>query len=256
MDQRSEAWFRMRAGRITGSRFAQAMADKNSSTYHSFVDRLVEERRTGRCLDRDFVNPAMQWGIDHEESARRWYCRSQKRQVDRVAFVVHPEFDFVGVSPDGLIDDDGLLEIKCPQLAAFENVLKSRRMPARYRWQVQGQMWVCDRQWLDFVCYYPRGRGVVIRVQRDDTDLLSLEARCIEIDRMVERRLESRRPSSRLRDDPVAKQDVPKVPVSTRELLDHLLKSRDQQPAPASSELPAWIWLVGVLTMLIVFLVR
>ena len=96
----------------------------------------------------------------------------------------------------------------------------------------------------------------MIRVQRDDTDLLSLEARCIEIDRMVERRLESRRPSSRLRDDPVAKQDVPKVPVSTRELLDHLLKSRDQQPAPASSELPAWIWLVGVLTMLIVFLVR
>jgi len=189
MKQGSEDWYRIRAGRITGSRFARAMAKADSNAYAGLVAELVEERRTGRSVDGGYVNDAMQWGMDHEAAARRWYAKHSGQRVAQTGFVIHPTLDFVGVSPDGLVGTDGLIEIKCPQLATFERVIAAGAMPSRYRWQVQGQMWVCQRQWLDFVCFHPPGQGITHRITRDDNALDRLEARCIEIDRLVAARL-------------------------------------------------------------------
>ena len=189
MLQRSDAWYRARAGRITGSRFARAMAARNSDTYLGLVAELAAERRTGFSQDGGHVNAAMQWGIDHEPAARQWYERQKGCHVGEVGFVVHRVHDFVGVSPDGMVGEDGLIEIKCPQMKNFRQVMESRAMPPRYRWQVQGQLWVCGRDWLDFVCFYPPGQGIALRIERDEDDFNRLESRCIEVNREVERRL-------------------------------------------------------------------
>ena len=189
MQQRSPEWYRARCGLITGSRFSQAMSARHTQAYRGLVDCLVDERRSGRLDDRGPVSWAMQWGIDHEDPARRWYERAHDRSVTQVGFMVHPALAFVGVSPDGLVGHDGLVEIKCPQMPNFRRVLDSRRIPAQYRWQVQGQLWVCQRDWLDFVCFYPPDQGVVIRVSGNPADFEQLADRCQEIHAEVERRL-------------------------------------------------------------------
>lgn len=189
MQQRSAEWFRARCGRITGSRFAHAMARRDSQSYRQLIDDLVRERLSGKAKPGGYVSPAMQWGIDHESSARSWYARSKGRTVREIGFVVHPQHDFVGVSPDGLIDHDGLVEIKCPQLHNFNRIAGDGAMPSRYRWQVQGQLWVCSRVWLDFVCFYPPGRGAIVSVAFDGRDADRLENRCTEINSEVELRL-------------------------------------------------------------------
>lgn len=244
MQQRSEAWYQARAGRITGSRFSRAMANKRSDTYQSLITDLAEERRTGRCLDRGYVNSAMQWGIDHEPNARRWYCREHARHVDEVAFVIHPIHDFVGVSPDGLVGADGLVEIKCPQLTNFKRIAASHQMPSRYRWQVQGQLWVCERQWLDFVCFYPPGHGVVIHVEADEDDFDQIEARCIEIDREVTRRagigVRSMQKSPALGDSTSATRSgnaAYAAPVQVGN-------------SPSRSGVPGWVWWIVILVAL------
>lgn len=243
MEQRSEAWFRVRAGRITGSRFSRAMAGKRSNDYRNLIDELVEERRRGRALDGGYVNPAMRWGMDYEDAARLWYGRSRGCTVHQIGFVVHHEYDYVGVSPDGLVDSDGLVEIKCPQMKGFRQVMESRQMPSRYRWQVQGQLWVCRREWADFVCFYPPGQGIVIRIVGIQRDFDQLEARCREVNLEVERRVGRRKlvptnghDHSQSTSMPVPSQ--PDKPPTTEPWTTPNRPRRQTKP----SGLPGWMW--------------
>ena len=191
MQQRSDAWLKVRGGKITGSRFARAMTSRRD-VYRKLVEQLVEERRLGRSLDGNYVSPAMQWGIDHEPQARRWYSTQRGHHVQEVAFVPHKDMEYVGVSPDGLVGRDGLIEIKCPQLRGYRQILDTRRVPSQYYWQIQGGLWVCERDWADYICFYPPGQGLVIRVGKDQDDWDRLANRCEEINREVERRLRTR----------------------------------------------------------------
>ena len=247
MQQRSEAWYRARAGRITGSRFARAMAARNSDAYLGLVAELASERKAGRSQDGGYVNAAMQWGIAHEPSARQWYERRHGCRVGEVGFVVHRVHDFVGVSPDGMVGEDGLIEIKCPQMKNFRRVMESRAMPPRYRWQVQGQMWVCGRDWLDFVCFHPPGQGIALRIERDEDDFDRLETRCIEVNRDVERRLASgtKTPPARPASPPPRKPAVPALPPQWTQ------PRANVETASKSSGIPGWVWIVvAVLALL------
>lgn len=250
MKQRSEAWYRARAGRITGSRFSRAMASRHSDAYRGLIDELAQERRTGRSLDGGYINAAMQWGMDHEDTARKWYGRSRECHVAQVGFIVHPEHDFVGVSPDGLVAHDGLIEIKCPQAKGFRQVMELRQVPSRYRWQVQGQLWVCRRQWLDFVCFYPPGQGVVIRVLQNEEDFDQLDTRCREINREVERWIGSRRPAA------PATPSIPSTVDTTPPLYRPSASALPEawtDPSPQAPRmigqrgLPGWAWLLLVI---------
>lgn len=241
MKQRSEAWYKARAGRITGSRFARAMASKHSSTYRSLIDELVQERRTGRSLDGGYINAAMQWGMDHENNARQWYVRAHNCHVAEVGFVVHPEHDFVGISPDGLVAEDGLIEIKCPQIKAFRQVADAREMPSRYRWQVQGQLWVCRRQWLDFVCFYPPNQGIVIRIFQDGGDFDQLDTRCREVNQEVERRVGPWRPALPVSSGISA--EPPRTPRQEAPILPKAWIPRSPE-GDRSRIIPGWSWLL------------
>jgi hypothetical protein len=161
--QGSPEWFAERAGRFTGSRFADVLARSKSSgkplkAYDDLIEQIAAERIT---LDyEDGVTArALKWGHEVEPFARNAYEMETGLIVQQVGFIVHPQFDFAGASPDGLIGLDGGLEIKCPisktvHLARIRNGMEEDHMP-----QVQGAMWVTGRKWWDFISYDPRPKG-------------------------------------------------------------------------------------------------
>lgn len=190
--QRTPDWFAMRAGKFTGSRFADLMAVTKSGPATSranLIATLAVERITGTCVET-YSNGAMQRGTELEPDARSAYETHAGDLVDEVAFVQHPSLPFVGVSPDGLVGSDGLVEIKCPSaMAKHLSALRTGDHAKEYRWQLQGQLWVTGRSWIDAVSYDPRWpehlQIAVVRIERDDKAIAELEAACIAADAEV-----------------------------------------------------------------------
>lgn len=197
MDQRSEEWMRIRVGKATASRVADIVARTKSgysASRANYAAQLVCERLTGQRQET-YTNAAMQWGIDVEAEARAAYCFRHDVDVEEVGFVDHPAISLSGASPDGLIGEDGLLEIKCPQTATHIETLLNGKVPEKYVTQMQWQLACTGREWCDFVSYDPRLpeelRMFVRRIERDDERVAELEAEVAkfidEVDRTCER---------------------------------------------------------------------
>ena len=157
--QRSDDWYAARCGKATASRFKDVMARlKNgnpAADRQKYLTELVVERLTGQPGPA-YENAAMRWGAEQEEYARRTYeQRVLLDNVEQVGFICHDVL-MAGCSPDGLVDWDGLIEIKCPYNSAVHIDTLLNGMPAEHAPQVQGQMWITGRQWCDFVSYDPR----------------------------------------------------------------------------------------------------
>lgn len=186
MEQGSREWLELRAGKLTGSRFADLMATTKSGPSASRGNLIVQvalERLTG-APEETFQNDAMRRGTELEPLARGAYEAHTGELVETVAFIVHPSLPYVGISPDGLVSNDGLLEIKCPASQAKHlAALRNGAHASEYAWQIQGQLWVTGRQWCDAVSYdprYPPGLQLAIkRVERDEIAIKKLEAACI-----------------------------------------------------------------------------
>ncbi len=189
IEQRSPEWFAARAGKITASRMADLMAVTRSGPSASraaLIATLAVERLTGQCVET-YSNAAMQRGVELESEARAAYEAHAGTLCEEVGFIVHPELPYVGMSPDGLIGSDGLVEIKCPaNMAKHLDALLRGAHAVEYRWQVQCQLWVSSRAWCDVVSYDPRYpehlRLAVVRVPADKADHARMEAACIEAD--------------------------------------------------------------------------
>lgn len=177
MEQRTPDWFATRAGRFTGSRFADLMG--SATVRDGLIRDLAWERFRGQCVET-YQNDAMRRGTELEPMARDWYAFTRDVEVREIAFIVHPVHDFIGVSPDGLIDPNGMVEIKCPGHRAHMDTLASRKVPGKYKWQVQGQLMVAQRAWLDFVSYHPEQGGVIVRVLPDAKAQKELETACLK----------------------------------------------------------------------------
>lgn len=183
--QGTPEWLAMRAGKFTGSRFADLMARTKSgpsTSRKNLITRLAVERLIGTCVET-YSNFAMQRGTELEPEAIRAYEDQNLLTVETVDFIQHPELPFVGVSPDGLIADDGLVEVKCPSAEAKHyDALRYGSHAEEYRWQIQGQLWVSGRAWCDAVSYDPRFIGLelaVVRVERDEKAIAELMNECI-----------------------------------------------------------------------------
>ena len=181
MDQRTPEWFAARLGKVTASRVADVMARTKtgeSASRKNYLAELVVERLTGRPTE-GFTNAAMQWGTDTEPQARAAYEMETGQAVTEVGFVDHPDL-FAGASPDGLVGDDGLIEIKCPNTATHIDTVLSGEIPAKYVTQMQWQMACTGRQWCDFVSFDPRLPGklqlFVKRCPRDNEAIEKMEA--------------------------------------------------------------------------------
>jgi len=181
--QRDADWYAARLGKATASRFKDAIAALKSGApaqaQRDYLTELVVERLTQQPIQR-FQNAAMTWGTEQEPAARAAYERITGRIVEETGFVAHDTL-MAGCSPDGLVDWDGLIEIKCPWNTANHIETLLNGMPADHIPQVQGQMWVTGREWCDFVSYDPRMPEAlqlhVQRIQRDPSFIADLERR-------------------------------------------------------------------------------
>lgn len=180
MEQRTDDWFAARAGKVTASALHKVMARTKSgwgadrTNYHA---QLVTERLTGRPAD-SFSNSAMQWGIDTEPQARAAYAFQMDEAPVEVGFLDHPTIAMSGASPDGLVGQNGMLEIKCPNTATHIATLDGAEIDRKYLLQMQWQMACAERNWCDFVSYDPRLPPAmqlhIRRVERDDELLADL----------------------------------------------------------------------------------
>lgn len=181
MEQRSEEWFAARLGKVTASRVADVMAKTASGAAgagrKNYLAELVAERLTGQPAER-FQSAAMAWGTECEPQARLAYEFLTDAEVVEVGFLPHPSIPNFGASPDGLVGDDGLVEIKCPNTATHIDALMGARIKREYVLQMQVQMAVTGRAWCDFVSFDPRLPAemqlFVQRVQRDDALIMEI----------------------------------------------------------------------------------
>lgn len=181
MEQRSSEWHAARLGKLTASRIADATARTKSgwgASRANLMAELVCERLTGTAAER-FVNGAMQHGIDTEPEARAAYEFELGVTVQEVGFIDHPAIDMAGASPDGFVNSDGLLEIKCPQSAQHIETLLTKQVPEKYIKQMQWQMACTGRAWCDYCTHDPKMppelQTWILRVLRDDKMIAELE---------------------------------------------------------------------------------
>ncbi len=181
-DQGSEAWARARLGIPTASEFAAVLAKGQGKTRRTYLMKLLGERLTGEPAE-NYQNAHMERGKLMEDEARETYALIQDVAPIRVGFIRNGD---VGCSPDSLIGDTGLLEIKTKLPHLQLDLLDADRVPPEHAAQIQGQLWVSEREFVDFVSYWPRLPPFIKRVHRDEeyiTTLVSEVARfCRELD--------------------------------------------------------------------------
>lgn len=161
MEQRSAEWFAARLGCVTASRVKDVMASGRggapSATRKNYMMELLCERLTGQQSGPDLSNkPAVQRGVELEPFACMAYEADKGLMVVETGLVMHPTISGFGASPDGLVGDDGVLEIKCPNTATHIATMQSERHDPQYEWQMLAQMACTGRAWADFVSYDDR----------------------------------------------------------------------------------------------------
>jgi putative phage-type endonuclease len=193
--QQTEGWLLERCGCATASRFSDVMAKiktGEAATRRKYRIQIVTERLTNRPTP-SYQNAAMMWGTQTEPEARMAYEAERGVIVHETGFIKHPVIAFCGASPDGLIGDDGMLELKCPESTTHMEWMEGGKAPSEHIPQIQGQLAVTGRQWVDFASYDPRFPDglqlFIVRVMRDDAYIQELEAGVMgflsEVDSMI-----------------------------------------------------------------------
>lgn len=195
--QGGEEWFKSRLGKATASRIADVLAKTKSGPSTSRENYCVElalERITG-ARQEFYQNDAMKWGTETEPLARAAYEAHTGAIVDEVAMIDHPTIAMAGASPDGCLDADGLIEIKCPNSATHMKTLLSKKPDSKYITQMTWQMACTGRKYCDFVSFDPRFpthlQLFIVRITRDDAVVEAMEKEVIEflneVDAMVQK---------------------------------------------------------------------
>lgn len=204
-DQRSDEWFAERAGRITASQMHTVMLPRDRAPFKSgprkgqpkpalkelsdYAFQLAAERLTGKPR-KQVKAAALQWGRDVEPAAVAAYQAETGAIVTECGFVRHPSYDFIGASPDFLVDDDGGGEVKSPESSEVHLETLLNGLPEEHIEQIQGGLWVTGRQYWDFVSYHPdfppHLRLYIQRIPRDDSFIAKLESACLAMEADVQ----------------------------------------------------------------------
>ena len=189
-EQRTEEWYAARKGIPTASDFDKIITStgKQSTQRKKYMLQLAGER-LGGIVDESYQSFAMLQGVEKEADARSLYELAHE-PVKEVGFCLSDCKKF-GCSPDGLVGDEGLVEIKCPIISTHVGYMIENDVPSEYYCQVQGQLLVTGRKWCDFWSYFPGLPPVWVRETPDDVfqRLLKkeLELFCIELDETVKK---------------------------------------------------------------------
>lgn len=205
MEQRSDEWYTERAGKITASRMHDVMLERDREPYKSgprkgqpkpppkaltdYAYQLAAERLTGRPR-KQIKAAALAWGQDVEPAAVAAYQAATGEIVTLCGFIQHPVHEFIGASPDFLVNEDGGGEVKSPESSEVHLETLLTGLPPEHIEQIQGGLWVTGRQWWDFVSYHPdfppQHRLYIQRVPRDEEYIAKLEAACLLLEADVQ----------------------------------------------------------------------
>ena len=197
-EQRTEQWYQDRLGHCTGSRAGDILAGKDTQARRGYITQLVTERLTGRAQD-SFVSVDMQRGIDVEPLAKAAYQASHEL-TDDVGFVKHPLIRWFGASPDALVGQEGLVEIKCPRSTTHLEYIQSGKPPTKYVPQMLAQLSCTGRKWVDFVSFddrFPEHLQLfVVRFEPKAEEIEKFESKVKEFLSEVDNLMEKLCPSS------------------------------------------------------------
>jgi len=174
-EQGTDAWLESRLGCPSGSGFDKIVTStgKPSTSAEGYINQLIAEKLTGKTTEVK-VTEWMNRGTELEPMARQFYELATGYEVQEIGFC-KADYMECGVSPDGLIGDEGAIEIKCPSPAVHVSYLRGDKLPTKYVQQCQGVLWICEREWLDFVSYNELMPALIVRVFRDQGLIKALE---------------------------------------------------------------------------------
>ena len=175
VEQGSQEWLDIRLGLISASRFKDILTEPRSkagvlsATAESYLHSLIAEIVTGK--QAEISGKPLEWGTEHESKARIEYEFERGFSVVEKGICIHAT-RMIGASPDGFVDDDGMIEIKCPYVSGNHIKTVINGMPDEHIPQIQGNLWINGREWCDFISYDPRitvaSRLYVERIYRDE----------------------------------------------------------------------------------------
>lgn len=188
VQQGSAEWLQLRSGVPTASCFSQILTPggKPSESARGYLHKLIAERMMGKPLV-EHVSTWMDRGLQTEEEAVSYYELQRGCDTEKVGFVTN-DAGTIGASPDRLVGADGLLEIKVPSPQVhISYLIGAKGVDKAYIPQTQGQLWICERSWLDIESYSPDGMpSAIIRVERDEEYIGKLAAAVSEFSRVLE----------------------------------------------------------------------
>jgi len=181
--QGTPEWLATRSGRVTASMISNVLMKPETAGFRDYQAQLVAEILTGKPQGSDYTNAHMQFGTETEPLARSAYEAETGFSVDEVGLCIHPNIERAGASPDGLVGNSGLVEIKCPKVATHLAYQIAGVVPAGYKNQMMWQMAVTGRDWCDFVSFRPdlpeHLQLFIVRFKRDSEKILELETAVI-----------------------------------------------------------------------------
>ena len=186
-EQGSEEWLHHRLGIVTASEFDTVMAKGQGKTRRTYMLKLIGEILTGEPQER-YTNKHMERGHEMEPEARDYYAFMSDVEPQRVGFLKRGR---IGCSPDSLIGENGMHEIKTKLPHLHIDVLLNDVLPSEHKAQCQGSLWVAEREWIDFQSYWPKLPGFIKRVYRDEKYIKTIEQEVNtfieEMDKLIDR---------------------------------------------------------------------
>lgn len=189
-EQGSDEWIAARLGIPSASMYGKIITTQGkwSTQADTYINQLVAEKLTGEQTPF-YQNEHMARGTELEPDARKMYEFIKDVEVQEVGFCLHDALE-AGASPDGLIGEDGGLEIKCPAPATHVEYLRGGKLPSKYKQQVMGCLWITGREWWDFMSYHPSMKPLIVRVERDEDYIAELEACVSKAVELIEENVE------------------------------------------------------------------
>ena len=191
LQQGSDEWYQARCAIPTGSGFSKIItsAGKASTQADAYMNEIIAQILIGKPVQVFQKTEWMERGNELEQEAADMYEFMNDEQVEKCGFFLHDD-KIAGASPDRLVGDKGLLEIKCPAPHTHVKYLLRQSVDSSYIPQVQGQMWVAEREWCDWFSYYPDMQPVQVRVERDDAYIAAMEKAVSEFHEKLQAKLE------------------------------------------------------------------
>jgi putative phage-type endonuclease len=174
VEQGSIEWKKAKLGHVSASSIADVMAKGKGITRHKYMVKLVAERLTGE-VSESYSNDAMLHGVETEPLAKIAFENATQTLIEKTGFWKHPEIEWLGVSPDGLISTDAVIECKCPNTTTHIDYIFEDRCPVEYYKQIQCQLWVTGRAKAYFVSYdnrLPERNQLFIKEVARDEELI------------------------------------------------------------------------------------